>query len=117
MYPPVRQTGGGTLTPQSYLFFTPDFFSPHVLPACLKHLQAFPVIHQHNRQYVERLVYLAWLWANGYVLKTCLPPYYVVDARYIIDSEWFDNVPIQEVYLHYQLQALAPLLAEMTENV
>ena len=100
-----------------YFFFTPDLFPAHVLPACLRHLQAFPAIHRHNRQYVERLIYLAWLWANGYVLKTCLPPYYVVDARYIIDSEWFDNVPIQEVYLHYQLQALAPLLAEMMENV
>ena len=97
-----------------YLFFTPDFFPPHVLRACLKYLQAFPPIHQQNRPYVERLIYLAWLWANGYVRKTYLPPYYVVDARYVIDSEWYDNVPIQEVYLNYQLQALAPLLAEMT---
>lgn len=107
----------GHLETPFYLFFTPDFLPPYVLPACLKHLQAFPAIHRHNRQYVERLIYLAWLWANGYVHKTCLPPYYVVDARYIIDSEWFDNVPIQEVYLNYQLQSLAPLLAEMTGNV
>lgn len=107
----------GHLRTPFYLFFTPDFFPVNVLPACLKHLQAFPAIQQHNRQYVERLIYLAWLWANGYVLKTYLPPYYVVDARYIIDSEWFDDVPIQEVYVHYQLQVLAPLLAEMTREV
>ena len=99
-----------------YLFFTPENFAPHVLPTCLQHLQAFPAIHRHNRQYVERLIYLAWLWANGFVQKTYLPPYYVVDARYIIDNEWFDNVPIQEVYLSYQLQALEPLLSEIKKS-
>lgn len=90
--------------------------TPAVRRACEKWLLETISGSENTHAQMSHLIYLAWLWANGYVQKTCLPPYYVVDARYIIDSEWFDNVPIQEVYLRYQLQALAPLLAEMTRG-
>lgn len=95
-----------------YLTFELWHFPAPVLSVCVHHLQRLVEASPRSGPLMERLVYLAWLWANAFVHKTYLPPYYVVDARYIVDTTWFNGLPIQEVYLRYELNQLESLLVD-----
>jgi hypothetical protein len=85
----------------------------HVLPTGEEHLGRFLTISEGNQLYIERLTYLAWLWANGYVYDTPEHPYHVVDRRYIVDPTWFGGATVGEVYSRFELAKLGSPLLEV----
>lgn len=96
-----------------YWPYLPAVWADSVLPACEQHLQAFISLDKSNQASVQQLVYLAWLWANGYVYDAESYPFLVVDQRYPVDPVWFDNAPLEQVYQRYELKKLEPLLLEV----
>ena len=86
--------------------------APELRQACEKHLNTIFEVDADSRVYVNQLVYLAWLWANGFVFYDERDGMHWVDGRYDFDNGWFDNHIIDNIYSEYELGKLVPLLRE-----
>ena len=96
-----------------YWPYLPAVWPATVLPACEQHLEAFITFNDSTKACVQRLIYLAWLWANGYVYDVDSFPFILIDQRYPVDPTWFGNAPIEQVYQRYELRKLETLLVEV----
>ena len=104
-----RKLGAGP-SPAFYIPFTLATLAPSVLAACTAHLTAFFAAEVTNNLSVERLIYLAWLWANGFVTYNLALGQHQVDSRYDFAANWFDSATIDALYQDYELDKLLPLL-------
>lgn len=80
--------------------------------ACEAHLDTIFEVNDDSRVYVDQLIYLAWLWANGYVYFDPEDSMHWLDTRYDFDNSWFDHHILDYLHMHYELDRLIPLLRE-----
>lgn len=101
---------GARPTPAFYIPFNPQAIAPSARQACEEHLA--PLLANNSASYisVEQLIYLAWLWANGFISFNPALTQHEVDSRYAFATDWFANVPIDALYQRYKLDRLLPLL-------
>jgi hypothetical protein len=90
-------------------------FSLAALPAaaraaCEAHLTTIFEVNADSQPYVERLIYLAWLWANDLVFYDPEDGLHWVDGRYEFDNGLFDHAIIDNIYGEYALHKLRDLL-------
>ena len=86
---------------------------PAVRQACEEHLNTIFEVDVDSRVYVDQLIFLAWLWANGLVFYDERDGMHWVDGRYDFDNGWFDNKIIDNIYSEYELDKTVPLLREL----
>ena len=95
-----------------YKPFDIGLLAPAVRQACEEQLNTIFEVDADSRVYVDQLIYLAWLWANGFVFYDERDGMHWVDGRYKFDNGWFDNNIIDNIHSEYELDKLVPLLRE-----
>ena len=95
-----------------YLPFDITGIAAPVRQGCEEHLNTIFEVNADSREYVDQLIYLAWLWANDFVFFDERDGMNWVDGRYEFDNGWFDNNIIDNIYSEYELDKLVPLLRE-----
>ena len=86
-----------------------------VIQKCKQHLSEYYVIEDASEDLTKNLIYLSWLYANGYVLRfedgIDFP-----DPRYNYEDPEGEGHILNNIYMQYDLHKIIPYLKLMDKS-
>lgn len=93
----------------AFVEFKYESIPSSVIQKCKQHLNEYYVIEEASEELTKNLVYLAWLYANGYVLRfedgIDFP-----DPRYAYEDPEGEGHLLSYIYMQYDLDKIIPYL-------